>query len=301
MKIWVTGARGFIGQKVVAQAVLAGHQVSAIVRPGPSPADAMFHAARLVDLDLDDRGEVTARVKSEAPDVIIHLAWYAKPEDYLKSPENVDSLATTLAFAKAALGGGCRKMVGVGTCLEYANLPRPRGETDPLDPKSLYARAKRAAHLVLAELFKQQGARLVWARLFHMHGPGEHPARLIQAVAAALREGRPFALSPGEQVRDHLDVRDVASALVHLAITDVEGAINVCSGDPVTLREVVGTVGRVLGRPELLLFGQRPYLEGEVMNLAGASARLSATGWRPAHTDMERSISETIAVARTTF
>jgi nucleoside-diphosphate-sugar epimerase len=191
------------------------------------------------------------------------------------------------------LNGGCRRLLGVGTCLEYADLPRPRLETDPLDPKSLYARCKHSVHLVLAELFRQNGASLAWARLFHMHGPGEHPSRLIPSLAAALRAGRPFALSPGEQVRDHLDVRDVGSALVHIAVhPELQGAINVCSGKPVTLRTVLDTVGRELGRPDLLEFGKRPYLAGEVMNLAGVPRCLSESGWRPTHGDLAASLRE---------
>jgi dTDP-6-deoxy-L-talose 4-dehydrogenase (NAD+) len=141
-------------------------------------------------------------------------------------------------------------------------------------------------------LFERQQGTLTWARLFHMHGPGENPARLIPAVAAALRAGQPFSLSPGEQVRDHLDVRDVASALIHLATSSRGGQFNVCSGTPVTLRAVIETVGRVVGRPDLLRFGARPYLEGEVMNLAGVSTKLFATGWRPAHGDLEGSLRE---------
>jgi len=301
VRLWVTGARGFVGRHVVDQAARAGHEVWAVVRASASPSDAFPEGARLRQLDLDDRARVIAAVERDEPDAIIHLAWYARPQDYLTAFDNVDSLATTLAFARATLLGGCRKMVGVGTCLEYAEQPRPRSEDDPLDPKSLYARCKRAAHLVLAELFERQRATLVWARLFHMHGPGEHPARLIPALAAALRAGRPFALSPGEQVRDHLDVRDVASALLHLAMSDVEGAVNVCSGKPVTLRTLLETVGRELARPDLLEFGQRAYLPGEVMNLCGASGRLMATGWRPAHADLAASLRETIAAGGATL
>jgi dTDP-6-deoxy-L-talose 4-dehydrogenase (NAD+) len=299
MKLWVTGARGFIGRQLVGLALQAGHQVWAPVRPGPVLSDgraAPLAQPHVFELDFGDATEVASWIERTSPDLIVHLAWYAKPNDYLSAHENVDSLATTLAFAKTALLAGCRNLVGVGTCLEYAPLSAPRTEEDLLEPKSLYARCKHAAHLVLSELFERRGARLTWARLFHMHGPGEHPLRLIQSVAAALRQGRPFSLSPGDQVRDHLDVRDVASALLHLATTDLAGPVNVCSGNPVTLRTVIETVGRVVGRPELLRFGERPYSQGEVMNLAGRADRLLGTGWRPAHTDLEQSIRESIAV-----
>jgi nucleoside-diphosphate-sugar epimerase len=294
MKLWVTGASGFIGRHLVAQAALAGHEVCVILRRGSPPREDA--SVRSLTLDLADPVEITGAVRSAAPDAIVHLAWYAQPDDYLVSIENVESLKTTLTFARAVLAGGCRRMVGVGSCVEYADLPRPRSEDDPISPRSLYARCKHAAHLVVDELFARQDARLVWARLFHMHGPGERPTRLIPSLAATLRAGRPFALSPGEQVRDHLDVRDVASALLHLARCDLRGPVNVCSGKPVTLKHVLETVGRELGKVELLEFGARPYSAMEIMNLSGNPARLLGTGWRPSHADLAVSIRQTIAV-----
>ena len=103
MRIWVTGARGFIGRHVVAQAALAGHEVWALARPGASRPGDLPPDAHLLVLDLADGQEVASRVKSLAPEAIIHLAWYARPQDYLTSFDNVDSLSTTLSFAKAAL------------------------------------------------------------------------------------------------------------------------------------------------------------------------------------------------------
>jgi nucleoside-diphosphate-sugar epimerase len=300
MRIWVTGARGFIGRHVVEQAALGGHEVCAIVRPGASPAVGQAGPARPLAVALDDPGSVQRAIDDTAPDAIIHLAWYAHPQDYLESDSNLDSLVATLAFARAALSSGCRRMVGAGTCLEYADLPRSRVESDPLDPRSLYARCKHAAHLVLGEVFERRGAALIWARLFHIHGPGEHPARLVPALAAALREGRSFALSPGQQLRDHLDVRDVASALVHLAGSGSPGPVNVCSGRPLTLQAVMETVAREVGSAAPLQFGQRPYREGEIMNLTGVPERLMGSGWRPAHVDLAKSIRETIAAGDVT-
>jgi len=362
VKIWVTGALGFVGRQVTHHALATGHDVACIVRPlvgnpvqhepqsvtlidpgqhepsGPGlqprrawgerrhvagsagalskPGAASPHTPQpetslqsgsdlpgagstaknsTLAIDLRDVDDLTSLLQSERPDVVIHLAWYAKPHDYLTSPENIDSLACTLQFARAVLKGGCPRFLGVGTCLEYAELPRPRSESDPLDPKSLYARCKHAAQVVLAELFRESGASLAWARLFHMHGPGEHPSRLIPSLAAALRAGRPFAVSPGEQVRDHLDVRDVGSALVHIAVhPELQGPVNVCSGKPVTLRTVLETVGRELGHPELLEFGKRGYMTGEVMNLAGVPNRLFESGWQPAHGDLAASIRDAL-------
>jgi nucleoside-diphosphate-sugar epimerase len=295
VRLWITGACGFIGRHLVAQAALAGHQVWAVDRDD-RVGDPLPEGARRLRLDVGDPELVASCVQESTPEAIVHLAWYASPQDYLTSPHNVESLTATLILAKTALLFGCPKMLAVGTCLEYAERSARRIENDPLDPKSLYARCKRAAHLVLEELFERAGATLTWPRLFHMHGPGEHPGRLIPSLAKALREGRPFALSGGDQLRDHLDVRDVASSLLHLAGCAVKGPINVCSGQPVTLRAVVEAVARECARPDLLRLGERPYAENEIMNLTGDPTRLMQTGWRPAHTDLARSLRDELSV-----
>ena len=88
------------------------------------------------------------------------------------------------------------------------------------------------------------------------------------------------------------DRRDVALALIHLAELKTEGAFNVCSGIPVSLRTVLETLAEELGRKELLDFGARPYAASEVMVLCGEASKLRETGWKPLHSDLRASLRE---------
>jgi dTDP-6-deoxy-L-talose 4-dehydrogenase (NAD+) len=244
--------------------MLDGHEVIAVTR---------------ADVDLDDEGAVTRLLAARRPEALIHLAWYARASDYLVSDENLRSLRMTVGVVRAALAGGCGRIVGAGTCLEYADLPAPRREGDPVDPRSLYASCKLAAFAVARALAAAAGASFVWGRIFHLHGPGEAPERLLPWIAGQLARGVPVELTDGLQVRDHLHVDDVAAALV--ALLGAGGVVNVCSGAPVTLREVVETLADLAGRRDLLRFGARPRREGEVMCLAGDAGRLRGLGFRP--------------------
>jgi dTDP-6-deoxy-L-talose 4-dehydrogenase (NAD+) len=297
VRVLVTGAGGFVGAHVARALVRGGDEVLALLRPGASRAriaDVVAHL-RVAEAALEDERAVEAALAALRPEAVVHLAWYARPTDYLSSPANLDSLWATLAFVRRALDAGCGKVVGLGTGLEYESSDRPRRESDPADPRSLYASCKLAAWAACRALARQRGAELVWARLFHVHGPGEDPARLVPSVAAALGAGRPFDLSPGLQVRDHLPVADVAAALAHLARPGLTGIFNVCSGVPVTLREVAEAVGEIVGRPELLRFGARPYAPDETMFLVGDPARLRASGWAPSAGSLKASLAEAIA------
>ncbi len=72
--------------------------------------------------------------------------------------------------------------------------------------------------------------------------PEEDARRFVPSVVRSLLEGREALVSPGAQVRDFLHVDDaVASALWAVAASDVEGAVNVGSGEPVTVAEMAGT------------------------------------------------------------
>jgi nucleoside-diphosphate-sugar epimerase len=168
-----------------------------------------------------------------------------------------------------------------GSCVEYAPRDRPLVETDPAGPSTLYGACKHAAGIVSGALAAAAGASLAWARIFHLHGPNEDARRLIPWVAGELRAGRTVDLTDGTQVRDHLHVADVASGLVALLAPEASGVYNVCSGEPVTLRAVLETVGDIVGGRPLLRFGARPHRPGETMFLAGDSGRLRALGWSP--------------------
>jgi nucleoside-diphosphate-sugar epimerase len=290
LKVLVTGAAGFIGSRACRALLARGVEVFAGVRPGGAlPVADVASQVNVVGLELANRDQVHAALANVVPDAILHLAWYAGPRDYLTSPRSIESLEHTVRLIEAAVTAGCPTMVAVGTCLEYGDTDRPRRETDPIVPESLYATCKHSAALIGRALTRGRGMRLTWARLFHMHGPGEHPDRLLPSVAAALKAGRRFQLSPGQQVRDFLHVDDIAAALALLVERGPDGAINVCSGLPVTLKEVVTDVASWTGGAERLDFGARPYADREPMYVVGDSEALRQLGWRPTFPNLRAS------------
>lgn len=297
MRVLVTGAGGFIGSHVVGQLAARQHEVMALDRDLTS----LRRIAPWIDTvattttDLGDVERVRSCLDSFQPDAIVHLAWYAAPHDYLVSPENLASLAVTTGLVQAALASGCRKLVLSGTCVEYALRDRLLTEADPADPRTLYAACKHAAWWVARTLAANTaGAQLSWARVFHLHGPGEDERRLIPWVARELRAGNRVDLTDGTQVRDHLHVADVAAAIITLLTPGASGIYNVCSGEPITLRQVLEVVGDIVGNRHLLRFGARPHGPNETLFLAGSSARLRSLGWAPRF-DLREGLMDTLS------
>jgi nucleoside-diphosphate-sugar epimerase len=214
----------------------------------------------------------------------IHAAWYAVPGEYLSSPENLRCVQGSLALLDALATARCTRAVFIGSCFEYRFTPVALSESDPVEPGSLYAAAKLATRFLGEQLAQVRGVRFLWPRLFYLYGPFEDPRRLVPSVIRALLRGEPVDVTRGLQVRDFLHVRDVAAAVVSAALGDLVGVVNIGSGRPVTVRDVVSTIESVIGRDGLVNYGGRPDSPTDPPFVCADNQRLIAgTGWTPAY------------------
>lgn len=190
-------------------------------------------------------------------DTVIHAAWFTEPGKYLASALNLDCLAGSVRLGQAAVSAGVRRFVGIGTCFEYdlsAGYLRP---TTPLAPHTLYGAAKASTYLTIERLMAQEARSFAWCRLFYLHGEGEDPRRLVPYLRARLAAGEPIELTSGQQIRDYLDVAEAGRRIVAAALSPIEGAMNICSGQPVTVAQLAGRIAEEFGRTDLLRFGAR--------------------------------------------
>jgi nucleoside-diphosphate-sugar epimerase len=191
-------------------------------------------------------------------DTVIHAAWYAESGQYLQSPKNQECLSGTLRLAEGAVQAKVRRFVGIGTCFEYDLDAGRLSIKTPLKPSTPYAQAKVDAFNALSVALPRHGVAFAWCRLFYLYGEGEDSRRLVSYVRARLQAGEPAELSSGSQVRDFLDVREAARMIVDVALGSQEGPVNICSGKPVTVRELAERIADDFGRRDLLRFGARP-------------------------------------------
>ncbi len=265
---------------------LAASQCEVVALISPRNSDSKLESVApkvtIVRGDLSD-DEVIERLVQTKPDACIHAAWYANAADYLDSPRNVDCLDSTLRLALRLGAAGCQRFVGVGTCFEYdTSRAAPLSESSPLEPGRLYSACKVGAWYGLRQIGRLTQMTVAWARLFYLYGPREDARRFVPSVVRSLLEGREALVSPGAQVRDFLHVDDAASALWAVAASDVEGAVNVGSGEPVTVAEMAGTLGAITGRPQLVKLGALPYRSGDPMFVSADVHRLAAEcRWNP--------------------
>jgi nucleoside-diphosphate-sugar epimerase len=204
-------------------------------------------------------------------------------------------VSATLDLAAAFVEGGGRRIVGVGTGFEYATCHEPCHEDrTELSPTSAYAVSKDATRRLLARLAANDGVSFAWGRVFHLYGPGEHPSRLVASVSRSLLRQEPALCSEGTYIRDFLHVRDTADGLVAVTASGVEGSVNIASGIPIAIRDVVTEVAVQIGNADLVRFGALPARPEPPRQVADVSRLRDEVGWSPCF-DLSKGIADTIA------
>lgn len=239
MKVAVTGARGFIGRHVLGELARRGVAVIATERPGVVKDRPDTANVRWIELDIarppDDPFAALGR-----PDVLLHLAWDGLP-NYRSLHHFEQELPRQYAFLSGAVRSGLPALVTVGTCFEYGRQSGALAAVLETRPDNPYGFAKDALRKQLQFLQSAHSYKLTWARLFYMFGDGQPATSLFAMLKAAVAAGHTqFPMSGGEQLRDYLPVSEVARRLANLALSPGNpGPVNVCSGQPVSVRRLV--------------------------------------------------------------
>jgi len=274
-RVLVTGATGFIGRHIPALMQARGYQTHITARAAATATAGI--TAHQVDLLRQD--EAHRLIKDIRPAVIIHTAWYVAHGRFWTAPENADWLEASTALAAYAAEAGTRRFLGIGTCAEYATeagddaFPWP--ETRPIVPATPYGEAKAAFARRLAEIAEGRARfSFAWARLFHLFGPGENPARLVPSIMLALREGREAQCASGRPVRDFISTQNAAAAIAALATSEVTGPVNIASGAPISIAAMARLIAEIAGRPDLLRLGALPDRPNEAPYMVAHTGRL---------------------------
>jgi nucleoside-diphosphate-sugar epimerase len=278
MRVLVTGSSGFIGAHCLCRLLSEDCEIHAVNRAGQgeNTARVTWHAG-----DLRETAQAVALIAKIRPTHLLHCAWVATPRVYGHSPENADWLqsSTALAFAFGAHGGV--RFVGIGSSAEYdpGELPCVEDET-PIRPAMIYGKCKAAFWLAVQAAAQHHGFSAAWGRVFLPYGPGDPAQRLVPAVLASLRAGKPVQTTHGAQKRDFIYAPDAADLLVRLLLSPETGAFNVGTGHATTIRSVVEYLASRCGRPELLQFGAiQPPAEEPPVLVADTTKVHDRLGW----------------------
>jgi nucleoside-diphosphate-sugar epimerase len=272
-KLAITGASGFLGRHVASEARKMGLPVVLTARnPARLPQDIVAGMALTLDMDFDFLG---AYERMGRPDTVLHLAWGGLP-NYTALHHFEEELPRQYRFLKALIADGLRRLVLVGTCLEYGLQFGKLCEDTPCFPVTPYGLAKHTLRQQLEFLGRDISFELVWARLFYTFGSGQSPRSLYTQLCEAISRGdTSFAMSDGEQIRDYLSASEIANALLTVALSAHTGLVNICSGRPLSVRRLVEKWISDRKSTLRLELGRYPYPEYEPLAFWGDNTKLN--------------------------
>jgi GDP-4-dehydro-6-deoxy-D-mannose reductase len=246
MAVWlVTGGSGFLGRRVLealasGEAGAPGSETRVIVLVRHRPASGQGHL--FVEADLNDPEGLRVSLQGIEPDFVIHTAGKTRPASD-EELYRANFWSTTHLLGALRRIGKPLRIVLASSAAELGPVEAdhlPVDENYPADPLDAYGRSKWLA--TRSGLAERPPLEVVAARIFNPIGPGMPPTQAFGAFAARLAEPGPDPLDlPVGRLdarRDFVDVREVAQAMIALALHGRPGQVyHVGTGASHTVRE----------------------------------------------------------------
>jgi GDP-6-deoxy-D-talose 4-dehydrogenase len=267
----VTGASGFTGRYLVEKLLGRGHTVIETVgRQEPETPTRLR-------LDITSPDACRRAIEIARPDYIVHLAaisfvGHDDPLDFYR----VNVIGTlNLLEACAAVGHTPRKLLIASSANVYGNVTSAAiDESFPVTPVNHYAASKAAMEMMVRTWFDRLPILIV--RPFNYTGRGQAPNFLVPKIVGhfARRESS-IELGNIDVARDFSDVRYVASAYEALLGSEATAeTVNVCTGTPYTLRDILGAASELTGHELEVRVNPAFVRQTDVRMLAGSPGRL---------------------------
>jgi UDP-glucuronate 4-epimerase len=313
MRIFVTGAAGFIGFHVCRRLLDDGHRVDGF--DGLTPFyDQGLKARRLAQLEgrngfrfhvamLEDVAGVAAALAVSAPDVVIHLAAQAGVRYSLENPRAYiqSNIVGTFNLLEALREKPPRHLLIASTSSLYGVSKHiPFVEHQQTDqPLTLYAASKKATEVIAHAHAHLWSMPITMLRFFTVYGPWGRPDMAPLKFVEAIEGGRPIDIyNNGDMKRDFTYIGDLVESIVRLidcvpqpaakSVTDEPALspiapfriVNIGRGQPVDLLDFIEEIERKLGKRAIRNY--LPMQKGDVpVTFANCDLLERLTGYRP--------------------
>tara|TARA_Y100001968_G_scaffold329179_1_gene377943 strand:- start:1886 stop:2749 length:864 start_codon:yes stop_codon:yes gene_type:complete len=242
MKLFITGATGFIGSYLLKIALRDGFHITAITRSLTKNNLIKHDNLKWIKKDL-----LSIKKKDlEGNDVLINLASVGVSPREVPFEELIKvNIKGASNLMENSIKANIKRTIFIGTCHEYglsANHYEFIPEDAPLRPLTAYASSKVAAFNLISSLCRENNIQFVYQRIFSAFGVGQNSTNLWPSLREAALAGKDFMMTEGSQIRDFIPVEDVANHILNACTrNDVRNGIpfvmNVGSGKALSIYE----------------------------------------------------------------
>lgn len=233
MKIFITGANGYLGQGIVKQLIDDGNTVIA----ADFSIDRIDSRADARECDLFSISD--PYYYFDKPDVLLHLAW--RNGFVHNAISHIDDLPYHYKFLKEFVDSGIKQIAVMGTMHEVGFYEGSIKEDTPTKPQSLYGISKDALRNALFVMSKDKPLCVQWLRGFYIVGNSEYGSSIFSKITRAEKEGNlDFPFTSGQNQWDFIDYNEFCFQTAKVVEQkNIDGIINICSGKPEKLADRV--------------------------------------------------------------
>ena len=174
-----------------------------------------------------------------SPDVCLHMAW--RDGFIHNSEKHIEDLDSHYKFISNMMKGGLKQIAVMGSMHEVGYYEGAIDENTPTNPLSLYGIAKNTLRQLTFLLGKNENVIVQWIRGFYIFGDDLKNNSIFKKIVEAEQEGKTeFPFTSGKNKYDFLSIYDMADQIAEIVLQDkINGIINSCTGQPMTLAEKV--------------------------------------------------------------
>ncbi len=275
MRVFVTGATGFIGQHVVPLLLQANHDVLILSRNSVQPQG----QESILQGDLQNLHAIKGAISEFQPEACIHLAWEGIPDyTYEVSKRNLDASLSLINFLVGDTA--CRKIIASGSSWEYGKTRGLCKESDRVLIRNPFTWAKHALQLYGTSICALKHVDFIWLRLFFAFGPGQKAHSLIPTLYRAIRRGETPDIRAPHNAQDFIYVEDAARAFLFALHASVPlGIYNVGRSQAIQVADICKMVETFLqGASAFKLQWANPR---DATRTWADTKKLNAIGWYP--------------------
>jgi nucleoside-diphosphate-sugar epimerase len=270
-KVLVTGGNGYLGSFLVKALQKEGSSVS--ILDSKKSGDKNEFA-----VDITDKDAVEKLILKIKPEIVFHLAAILNRNRDFQNHDKIMQVnyTGTMNLLRAMEDIPYQNFIFASSSEIYGNNDSPFMENMTPKPTSPYSMSKIFAETgieLFSDLYKKPYTII---RIFNFFGPDMPESFFIPELFNALKSGKTFRMTKGEQARDFLYVNDVVQALLLSAQNSkaVGKIFNVCSGKSTTMKELALSFKTELKSKSKIEFGALPYRENEIWNMTGSNSKI---------------------------
>ena len=293
MKIFITGATGYLGYHIACQCLAEGHQVLCLRRPTSKSLfdDEQEHQIQWVTIN---GGGWKDTIKAFAPDVLIHAAWggvrSAGREDLAIQNQNIlmsNHLFTLYPY---------QQIIALGSQAEYGYYEGPVSEENELHPTIKYALAKCTVQHELQNYCEKHHIEWQWIRVFTVFGEKQTGGLISLAINNCKQGKESFDTTEGEQVYSYLYAKDFAKAICNvIGAKGKSGVYNISQPqEEHSNKDILETIRAIMDSNIQNNYGAVPYAKDQIMLMSGTVDKFEKAFGKIPHTDFKVALRNTI-------